>query len=258
MIYACSHCNAEHPHYRLSCPECGQWNSLRSTQVVHPNQHAFPIALSDIKAHNVPRTTTANTQLDAILGGGFVPGSTILLIGPPGAGKSTLVMQTLSSMNKLALYATGEESVQQMKVRADRLGINSLNIFILFEPNVNKISLHAGASAIKVLVIDSIQTMYTDVSDALPGSPTQIRKCAYILRRAAQRNNFVLIIVGQVTKEKKAAGPMLLEHAVDVVLSLTIEEDAAHHRTLVATKNRFGSTDPWCELVMKESGLEFL
>ena len=205
----------------------------------------------------MPRTKTRIEQLDTLLGDGFVPGSSVLLIGPPGAGKSTLVMQVLKKMKISSLYVTGEESLQQLKLRADRLKINSKNIFLLFETNVNKIISHVNEAPVKVLIIDSIQTMYTDASDTLPGSPTQIRKCAYILRRLAQRQSLILIIVGQVTKEKKAAGPRLLEHAVDVVLYIEAEEDNQHHRILFTSKNRFGSTVPRCKLYMKKTGLVF-
>lgn len=166
-------------------------------------------------------------------------------------------MQLLKKMNIASLYVTGEESLQQLKLRANRLGINSKHIFLLFEMNVNKIAAHIQETASKVVVIDSIQTMYTDLSDTLPGSSTQIRKCSYILRRLAQQKSFVLIIIGQVTKDKKAAGPKLLEHAVDVVLYLESEADNRHQRVLFASKNRFGSTGPQCILFMKKTGLAF-
>ena len=260
MPYLCSQCGRSFPNFQLSCPDCGAWSSLRfhGTRIAHDD--ARPVALPDIGSFVVPRIKTRVAQLDELLGDGFVPGSSVLLIGPPVAGKSTLLMQVLRKMNIASLYVTGEESVQQLKLRADRLRINSRSIFLLFEMNVNKIAAHVRQTAPKVLVIDSIQTMYTDASDALPGSSTQIRKCAYILRRLAQQTSFVLIVVGQVTKDKKAAGPKLLEHAVDVVLDLEVEDGKSggdKHRLLVASKNRFGSTTPRCMLFMRKTGLVF-
>jgi DNA repair protein RadA/Sms len=192
--------------------------------------------------------------LDALLGDGFVPGSSVLLTGPPGAGKSTLVMQILKRMSVPALHVTGEESIRQLKLRADRLKGAAKNVFLLFETNCQSIMPHVDG--MKVLVIDSIQTLYTQSSDTLPGSSTQIRKCAYVLRRLAQEKNIVLILIGQVTKEKKAAGPRLLEHAVDVVLHLDIG-DRPHRRILFASKNRFGATPGRCDLSMRASGLAF-
>jgi DNA repair protein RadA/Sms len=262
MPYLCSNCQRSFPNFQLSCPDCGSWNSLKlqSSHIAH--EDARPVALPDIGSFVIPRIRTKVAQLDELLGDGFVPGSSVLLIGPPGAGKSTLLMQVLKKMNIDSLYVTGEESIQQLKLRADRLKINSHNIFLLFEMNVNKISAHVRHTPTKVLVIDSIQTMYTEASDTLPGSSTQIRKCAYILRRLAQEKSFVLIVVGQVTKDKKAAGPKLLEHAVDVVLYLEVDEgksakDNQHHRLLFASKNRFGSTTPRCQLLMRKTGLVF-
>ncbi|MBI5021791.1 MAG: AAA family ATPase [Ignavibacteriales bacterium] len=257
MTYICSKCDRSFPTFHLSCPDCGTWNSLKQNAKHFSHEDAHPIALPNIDSFVVPRNKTRIEQLDMLLGDGFVPGSCVLLIGPPGAGKSTLVMQILKKMNVPSLYVTGEESVQQLKLRADRLRINSKCVFLLFETNVNNIVLHVNETSAKVLVIDSIQTMYTDVSDALPGSSTQIRKCAYILRRLAQQQNIVLMIVGQVTKDKKVAGPKLLEHAVDVVLYIEVEEDKHHHRILFTTKNRFGSTVPRCLLYMRKTGLVF-
>ena len=257
MPHICSNCQRSFPTFHLSCPDCGVWNSLKrhSAQISH--EDARPVALPKIGSFVVPRIKSRVDHLDDLLGGGFVPGSSLLLIGPPGAGKSTLLMQVLKRMKIASLYVTGEESVQQLKLRADRLKINSHHIFLLFEMNVNKIAENISEAASKIVVIDSIQTMYTDLSDALPGSSTQIRKCTYLLRRLAQQNSFVLILVGQVTKDKKAAGPKLLEHAVDVVLSLEVDDGKQHHRILFASKNRFGSTAPRCMLYMRKSGLVF-
>jgi DNA repair protein RadA/Sms len=206
----------------------------------------------------VPRLKTNIGQLDLLLGGGFVPGSSVLLIGTPGAGKSTLVMQVLRKMNVQALYVSGEESIQQLKLRADRLKINSPNIFLLFETNVSKIIPHLDTCRPGILVVDSIQTVYSDASDTIPGGPAQIRKCSYLLRRSAQQKGFILMLVGQVTKGKRAAGPKLLEHAVDVVLYLETEDEGGPQRELYAHKNRFGSIAPRCRLMMREAGLEFL
>ena len=257
MPYICSHCQRSYPNFQLSCPECGAWSSLKSHSTQISREDARPVALPKIGSFVVPRIKSGVDHLDVLLGGGFVPGSSVLLIGPPGAGKSTLLIQVLKRIKIASLYVTGEESIQQLKLRANRLKINSQNILLLFEMNVNKIAAHAQETATKVLVIDSIQTMYTDASDTLPGSATQIRKCTYILRRLAQQKSFVLIVVGQVTKEKKAAGPKLLEHAVDVVFYLESNDSNQHHRILYATKNRFGSTAPRCMLYMRKSGLVF-
>jgi DNA repair protein RadA/Sms len=166
-------------------------------------------------------------------------------------------MQLLKTMNTPSLYVTGEESIQQLKLRADRLRIHTDKILLLFETNVNTVLSHVNQAKIQMLVVDSIQTMYSDASHALPGSPTQIRKSTYILRRLAQQKNLVLLIVGQVTKAKSAAGPKLIEHAADVVLHLDILEDQSHHRILTASKNRFGSTAARCLLYMRKTGLVF-
>ena len=255
MRYVCSHCNCNVPAYRLSCPDCGSWNSLSRGSTA--GAQALPVALPDIASVRVPRRSTNVAALDRLLGGGIVQGSSLLLIGPPGAGKSTLVLQMLRSMGVAALYATGEESVQLLKMRADRLRIRSKHLFLLFETNVQRIIPQVDATGAQAIVIDSIQTMYSEMSDALPGSPTQLRKCVYLLRRLAQEKNVVLIIVGQVTKEKTAAGPRTIEHAVDVVLMLEADAGHRHRRTLCAAKNRFGSTTPGCSLSMRKSGLVF-
>jgi DNA repair protein RadA/Sms len=257
MPYICSICNSIVQNFQLSCPDCGQWNSLRKHHGNIIESASQPVPLPRIQSFVIPRIRTRIEQLDLLLGGGFAPGSSALIIGPPGAGKSTLVMQVLKKINTPSLYVTGEESIQQLKIRADRLRITSNNILLLFETNVNTVLAHVNQIKLQLLVIDSIQTMYSSASNALPGSTTQIRKCSYILRRLAQQRNLILIIVGQVTKTKTAAGPKLLEHAVDVVLELDALADQEHHRVLLASKNRFGSTAPRCMLYMRKTGLVF-
>ena len=257
MPYICSTCNSIIQNFQLSCPDCGQWNSLRKHYGVITHSDSQPVPLPRIESFVVPRIRTKIEQLDVLLGSGLVPGSSVLVVGPPGAGKSTLVMQILKTMNIPSLYVTGEESIQQLKLRADRLRIHSEKILLLFETNVNTVLAHIHQTKVQMLVIDSIQTMYSDSSHALPWSTTQIRKSTYLLRRLAQQRNLILLIVGQVTKAKVAAGPKLIEHAVDVVLHLDILEDQGHHRVLLASKNRFGSTASRCLLYMRKTGLVF-
>jgi DNA repair protein RadA/Sms len=210
-----------------------------------------------MSAISVPRLKTGVEQLDTLLGNGFVPGSSLLLAGEPGSGKSTLVLQILKWLRLRSLYVAGEESLEHLKFRAERLKISSEKILLVYETNLRKVSAHICQTAPSVVVIDSIQTIYTDVSGAYAGSSLQIRKCASSLRRLAQENGVVLILVGQVTKNLKAAGPQLLQHAVDVVCSLEIDESDARRRILTARKNRFGSSSLRCTLSMRDSGLAF-
>ena len=255
MNYHCQHCKKQFRRYHVSCPECGTWGSLSTQGVLADESHAKPLPLQAISASATPRIETGIEQMDLLLGGGMVPGSSILLAGPPGAGKSTLLLQALNSMNRKSLYVSGEESVEQLKLRADRLAVNSETILLLFEAEAEKVIGHAIDLKATVVVIDSIQAIYTSLSDALPGSATQIRKCLFLLRRASHDYQFVLVIIGQVTKGNKSAGPRALEHAVDVVLHLATEMN--DNRLLYAIKNRYGSTEPRFTLLMKPNGLEF-
>ena len=205
----------------------------------------------------IPRLKTGVEDFDQLLGGGLVPGSSVLLVGPPGAGKSTLLMQLLDRTTVPSLYVTGEESLQQLKLRAARMGINSRRISLLYETNAGKIRSQIQATPVQILVIDSVQTIYSELSDSLPGSTTQIRKCAYLLRRTAQKLGIVLLLIGQITKGKGAAGPKLLEHGVDTVLYLDMDSGQGSERVLLASKNRFGSTTYRCRLQMGQSGFTF-
>ncbi len=253
--YRCARCLRSQIFFHLCCPDCGAWNSIESLAGGVSRDDSHPVALDQIGPVDLRRIPCNIAQIDEFLGGGFIPGSSLLLTGAPGAGKSTLVLQILNSMKSSALYVSGEESILQVKLRANRLHIRSGRILLLFETNVNKILTHAAGSRPGVLVIDSIQTMYSDTSDSVPGGISQIRKCSYQLRRAAQRQGFVLLLIGQVTKGGKAAGPKLLEHAVDVVLTLDTGDGEA--RSLSASKNRFGSTGGHCGLTMQKAGLAF-
>ena len=257
MPYRCTNCRRTHPAFHLACPDCGVWNALQSISEEIGGGDSQPVALPDVEGIPPPRTLTRIDPFDRLLGGGFVPGSSVLLIGTPGAGKSTLVLQLLRNIDLPSLYVTGEESVQQLKLRANRLEINSHKLFLLFETNVRRIIGHIGRLHPAVLVIDSIQAMYTDLSGAAAGSTPQIRKSMHSFRRAAHQEGFILLVVGQVTKDRGAAGPKLLEHAVDVVLCLEEGEAGGNGRVLYASKNRFGSTLNRCLLSMTESGLLF-
>lgn len=199
-----------------------------------------PLPLPDVVASSPATWKTHAARFDALMGGGLVEGSSILLTGPPGAGKSTLLLQLLDLSAERSLYVSGEESLQQLKMRADRLHINSRAIAVLFETNVNAVISHLRIDPPRLLVIDSIQTVFTELSDSLPGTPVQVRRCTYLLRRAVQEKGIVLLIVGQVTKGMRAAGPKGLEHAVDAILSLGASPENPALRKLEVVKNRFG------------------
>lgn len=255
--YMCLKCTHSFFSFHLSCPDCGSWNSLTPDKQSSDVSDSTPVSLTRVESSTIPRMSTNIPHLDSLLGGGLVSGSSILLIGAPGAGKSTLVLQLLKKLNQLSLYVTGEESIQQLKERADRLSINSNKIFLLPETNLKKILGSALQNQSKALVVDSIQTMFDPTSDSLPGSPTQIRKCTYALRHMALESGMVLIIVGQVTKDNSVAGPKTIEHAVDVVLNLDMPQDKPTCRILNSTKNRYGSTIPRCVLRMRKNGIIF-
>jgi len=253
MAYQCTGCGSVAGEFSLLCPWCGAWLTLRSGTEEELRQ-ASPLPLPDVAPPPVARRRTRVDRLDALLGGGFVSGSSVLLTGAPGAGKSTLILQLLHASGETALYVSGEEAAAQIKLRADRLGINSPEIAVAFETNIRPVASFARKRSPAFLVIDSIQTVYTDLSDSLPGSVTQVRKCTYILRRLAQEKKIVLLVVGQVTKGLQAAGPKMLEHAVDAVLFLGVQSDDPATRVLSVTKNRFGPAGCSIALRMAEGG----
>jgi DNA repair protein RadA/Sms len=254
MPHRCTNCENETEEFGLLCPWCGAWMTLRHVQEAEGGSP--PLPLPEVVAASLMRMKTHMGAFDALLGGGFVVGSSLLVTGPPGAGKSTLLLQLLNGSGEMSLYVSGEESVQQLKLRADRLHINSRSIAVLFETSVNSVVYHVRKAPPKLLVIDSIQTLYSDLSGSLPGTTAQIRRSTYLLRRLAQEKAMILLVVGQVTKGLQAAGPKMLEHAVDCVLSLGMCEENPALRTLTVVKNRFGPAG--CFLSLPLSGDGFL
>ena len=253
MVYRCGACRNEAGEFSLVCPWCGAWMTLVPARESR-DVDSLPLPLPDVPPSTVPRMKTRIGSVDALVGGGFVTGSSVLLPGPPGAGKSTLLLQLLDSSAQSALYVSGEESIQQLKLRADRLHIHSRAISVLFETNVDTVVSHVRRVPPGMLVIDSIQTVYTELSDSIPGTTVQIRKCTYLLRRLAQEKGMVLLVVGQVTKGLQAAGPKTLEHAVDCVLSIGMTGEHPDIRTLSVIKNRFGPAGSLLSLMMTGDG----
>jgi len=267
-FFQCQSCGYISPKWLGKCPDCGTWNSFTeeiseaTTRKIKYKQDAEkpePFPLNSIKGELQERTKTNIKELDRALGGGIVAGSVVLIGGDPGIGKSTLLLQTLSSLSEMCkkqvLYVSGEESPEQIKLRADRLGINSEYIILFSETSVNTIMKTAQKIAPKAMVIDSIQTMYTDELISAPGSVSQVRECATKLMHFAKKTNIPVFIVGHVTKEGSIAGPRILEHIVDTVLYF--EGDSGHtYRILRAVKNRFGSTNEIGVFEMSDNGLK--
>ncbi|MCK0205687.1 DNA repair protein RadA [Ornithobacterium rhinotracheale] len=251
-VFYCQNCGTRHAQWLGKCNACGEWNTIVE-EVVEKNAPATPWKDDSIKTpvlfniHDIPKTneariTTKNGELDRVLGGGLVLGSVVLLGGEPGIGKSTLLLQVALSLNHLkVLYVSGEESATQIKLRAERIGIGTDSCFVLIETQTQKIFKQAKEIQPNVLIIDSIQTLQTQLVESSPGSVSQIRECTAELIRFAKQTNTPVILVGHITKEGNIAGPKILEHMVDVVLQFEGERNHIY-RLLRAQKNRFGST----------------
>jgi len=259
--YVCQSCGYQSAKWLGRCPECGEWNSMVEELVTPVSKldlpESPPIPIDAIETRDLPRLKTGLSELDRVLGGGIVPGSAILIGGAPGIGKSTLMMQTLSYLSgqKIpTLYVSGEESAEQIKLRANRLGISSPFLYILTENALEAILRGIEKARPKVVVVDSIQTLYTGEISSAPGSVSQVRETAGRLVHLAKRGNLAIFIIGHLTKEGAIAGPRLLEHIVDTVLYF--EGERGHnHRILRAIKNRFGSTNEIGVFEMQERGL---
>lgn len=257
----CSDCGAESPKWAGRCPECGAWNTMVEERVAaSPVRSASPVAgrgksvarpLNAISTVEMPRIKLPSGELNRVLGGGLVPGEMVLIGGEPGVGKSTLVLQNLLSIrSKTILYASGEESAMQLKMRADRLGRGSDNMYIVCETSLERIFDHIDAVNPGIVVIDSIQTIASDVLDSSAGSVSQVRECAARLLAYAKETDVPVLLIGHITKDGSLAGPKVLEHIVDAVLQF--EGDRQYmFRILRAIKNRFGNT---AELGIYEMG----
>ena len=248
------------------CPSCGEWNTIsehivarESTSIsarVASVPKSEPRKVQDIEEGTTRRIDTGNRELNRVLGGGIVPGSLILLGGEPGIGKSTLSLQlALTDNNLTTLYVSGEESAEQIKMRATRIGIYNQECTIYPETLLENIVSQIEALHPDIVIIDSIQTMYTDLVESSPGSVTQVRECAATLLKVAKASGIAIFIIGHITKDGTIAGPKILEHIVDVVLQF--EGDGNHtYRILRGIKNRFGATFEIGVFEMRDSGLK--
>ena len=267
-IYSCSECGAQASKWSGQCGECGAWNSLgedvaaSASKSRHARAAGFSgvlssvCSLSDIEASEEQRSPTGFSELDRVLGGGLVHGSVVLLGGDPGIGKSTLLQQAIGRLSKSlpTLYVTGEESLQQVSMRAQRLGATAGELRLLAETQVERILALAVKEQPRVMVIDSIQTVFTDQIQSAPGSVSQVRESAAALVQYAKQTGTALFLVGHVTKEGTLAGPRVLEHMVDTVLYFEGESDS-RYRLIRAIKNRFGAVNEVGVFAMTDKGL---
>lgn len=264
-VYFCQECGNESPKWLGQCPVCGAWNSFveevvekTSSKAQREKRDVRPTHLSEIISSDEKRISSGMPELDRVLGGGIVQGSMVLVGGDPGIGKSTLLLQVcrnLCSRKVDVLYVSGEESLQQIKIRADRMGTFDDQLSLLCETNLDIIRSVLDRSRPRVLVIDSIQTMYSETVSSAPGSVSQVRESTAVLMQIAKGMNITVFIVGHVTKEGLVAGPRVLEHMVDTVLYFEGDRHAAY-RVLRGVKNRFGSTDEIGVFEMCQNGLQ--
>ncbi len=265
-VFYCTECGNETARWSGQCPACGAWNTLTEAPTRPKNENKAaaaahrarqtPEKLSDLDAEEEIRFTTGVGELDRVLGGGAVRGSVVLVGGAPGVGKSTLLLQLcgLIGQSERVLYVTGEESRRQLKLRAQRLGVSSGDIYVLAETQVNEILAVTEDIKPTVVIIDSIQTMFDAEVSATPGSVSQVRESTMAIMRRAKSDGFTAFVVGHINKEGNIAGPKVLEHMVDCVLYFEGEQSMSY-RILRAAKNRFGSTNEIGVFEMADNGL---
>jgi len=268
-VFGCQNCGYQSPKWLGKCPDCGSWNTFVEEQfsktpersapsISIPGQDIPPQSILTIETSEGGRAKTEISEFDRVLGGGLVAGSIVLIGGDPGIGKSTLLLQALDRLARKGtsvLYVSGEESLRQIKMRADRIGISSKPLYVLAENSLEKIIEDIQKLKPKVAVIDSIQTTFTSQLQSAPGSIGQVRECAGRLMLLSKSTGLSSLLIGHVTKEGAIAGPRVLEHMVDTVLYF--EGDRGHpYRILRAVKNRFGSTNEIGVFEMKDGGLE--
>ncbi|OUR89597.1 DNA repair protein RadA [Gammaproteobacteria bacterium 42_54_T18] len=266
--YVCTDCGSDFPKWAGQCGDCGAWNTL--TEFVpdsagpaarrgtgYAGESKKVTTMADVSIENCSRTPTGLNELDRVLGGGLVDGSVVLIGGDPGIGKSTILLQTMTFLgaNSTALYITGEESLQQVAMRARRLGLAQDKMKIMSETVVENILATAAKERPAVMVVDSIQTVYSDALSSAPGGVSQVRECAAALVRYAKQSGTALFLVGHVTKEGALAGPRVLEHMVDSVLYFEGEQDS-RFRIIRAVKNRFGAVNELGVFAMTDRGLK--
>ena len=264
--FVCRECGASHHQWAGQCLDCKEWNTLeeivmsQATSSKPDSLKDLPASkvqsLTEVKSQNKDRLSTGLTELDRTLGGGLVDGSVVLIGGDPGIGKSTLILQALATLNKAntTLYVSGEESAEQVSERSVRLNIKE-DILFIGETHLEKILKLSKDVEPKVIVIDSIQTMVTDLSASAPGSVTQVRDCAAQLTQYAKQTNTILLMIGHVTKGGALAGPRILEHMVDAVLYFE-GDPGGRYRVIRAVKNRFGAVNEISVFAMSEKGLQ--
>lgn len=266
-VYVCSNCGNDSPKWLGKCPVCGEWNtyveekiskekpSARSGLQVFETSKAKPLLLKDVQTGEEPRIDLCDGELNRVLGGGLVPGSLVLIGGEPGIGKSTLILQTVLGLNNIkTLYISGEESARQLKLRADRINSNSENCFIVCETNLEQIFVHIQNLQPEFVIIDSIQTIFTDTVESSPGSVSQVRECSAAVLKFAKETNTPVVLIGHINKEGSIAGPKVLEHIVDTVLQFEGDQHYMY-RILRSIKNRFGSTAELGIYEMRQNGL---
>lgn len=268
-VFICQECGYEAPGWLGKCPACNQWNTFVEEKLVNSSSSAkggkglgsgttpaVPVNINDISLENEERYSSGMSEMDRVLGGGFVTGSLVLVGGDPGIGKSTLLLQICEKvrLQSKILYVSGEESVRQIKMRGQRLGISNLNLLMVSETNLSSISSVIRDVKPRLVIIDSIQTIYNEEISSAPGSVSQVRDVTAHLMRIAKGDGITMVIVGHVTKEGSLAGPRVLEHMVDTVLYFEGDRHLSY-RVLRAVKNRFGSTNELGIFEMRDVGL---
>lgn len=264
--YVCSNCGNDSPKWLGKCPACGEWNTyveekivtsknVRSNTDIFDTAKSKPQLLKEVETQEEPRIDLKDGELNRVLGGGLVSGSLVLIGGEPGIGKSTLVLQTVLALDKhRCLYVSGEESARQLKMRADRINDKNENSLILCETNLEQIFTHIQNVKPDLVIVDSIQTIFTDTVESSPGSVSQVRECSAALLKFAKETNTPVMLIGHINKEGSIAGPKVLEHIVDTVLQFEGDQHYMY-RILRSIKNRFGSTAELGIYEMRQNGL---